>query len=663
MKKISLILSLVLFMVLGGCLSKKTEEQLSEVPGNNGGTPGVVQGDYVFKSAENINLDILTGSVMEFGYTKATSNYTSTGGNSFELTPTGEVLPYVSIKSIEGTTIDLKAELTALVLSTVPQGIATKKSEGKILFSKKNNGTFEKGEIVKGSENFYYIIAKISLPIIVNKVEKTYSYIVKTVVKKDEATQLATFENIIRSLNVKVVEAKIDLVKQTELIKKIKEYSKVGNYDNEIFKQEIYKAVDDFYSYIEAAYVEPTTKAELKRKKAIEYVIGNSLDYMESSTITYKVPDMFQTITSLLSNVSMAYRDDLQGEIKTAVLDYYKDEKGEIRTISNLENLEKKLDILINSKIKQDSLEKYIYNKEFWKNVVISEFRNDKLVQDAIKYIIFGNLENIRITKIGEGQYPVDGGLHAQYYEEQLKKVTTYASLKFYRQEYFLPKNDEVSRQLNIQDFLLIKGVAYLTDVTVSGFGNELLGKTEFVKGTKYQRTVYDIFVKSCKNVIKRKIDILTLKNTEYFDKIETAEKNGTLSTLDLYTKRILIKDALDDLANVVKIYDSSYAFDATNDLDSLLTKKDYYLTTTIVTDAIKNITKSIETNNPIDVTKKESLNYQRNIFIIPTMVGESYIDLKKLGENVLSDDTDNVRINTGVKTSLDILAKTEKYQ
>lgn len=634
MKKFLAVFSLLMLVLLTGCLSDKTERDLTQVPTTEGGT------SYSFKNASiSQAVTEVTGSFMTFKYKTGNVTYTSEGGTSFVLTPTGEVFPYTNIKSIEGTTIDLNDELISLVQATVPQGIATKKSEGTIAFSNnKYNGTYQKGEITKDTQKLYYYMAKVNVSLLENGVTKSYTYLIKTVVPNDTATELISFEDAVRSISPRVSEETIDLTKQTELIKHLKTLSATQNYSSETLKQEIYKAIDDFYIYVEGAYVDSSVSSSAKRAAAVEYTEKNSFDYVESSASTIKVSDMYELIIKLLENAQMSYRDDLEGEVATAQGYYTKDENGENRVISNLSALESKLNLLIESKIKEDSLQEYIYNKEFWKKVVIAELRSDDLFQDAIEYIILGNCEDLRVNKLGEKKYPVTSGLQPlTYYEEQLKKLTIYASYVYYRQAYFLPKNDEVEKQLNIEDYLLIKGANRLLVHT------GLLGKTEFNEGDKTQRYVKEIFKKAYTNVILKKLEILSVNNADYFSKIETADANGTLNSLKLTYVRNNIKEALENLVNSVKIYDTLNIFDASLTLDSLITSDVYKLTFEGVTDKIKDI------ETPIDYKKIE--------FPIPIISGN--IDLQALANNIRTSSS-NDRTETRVKTALEILNHTE---
>lgn len=634
MKKFLAVFSLLMLVLLTGCLSDKTERDLAQVPTTEGGA------NYSFKNASiSQSVTEVTGSFMTFKYKTGNVTYTSEGGTNFILTPSGEVFPYTSIKSIEGTTIDLNAELTSLVQATVPQGVATKKSEGTISFSNnKYNGTYQKGEITKDTQKLYYYIAKVEISLLENGVTKSYTYLIKTVVPNDTATELITFEDAVRSISPRVSEETVDLTKQTELIKHLKTLSTTSDYSNETLKQELYKAIDDFYIYVEGAYVDSSVSSSAKRAAAVEYTEKHSFDYVESSTSTVKVSDMYELIIKLLENAQMSYRDDLEGELAAAQGYYTKDEKGENRVISNLSALESKLNLLIESKIKEDSLQEYIYNKEFWKKVVISELRSDSLFEQAIEYIILGNCEDLRVNKLGEGKYPVTSGLQPlTYYEEQLKKITTFASYEFYKQTYFLPKNDKVEKQLNIEDYLLIKGVESLSN------NNGLLGKTEFVKDTKTQRYVKEIFKLAYKNIIDKKMEILSINNADYFNKVETADANGTLNSLKLTYVRNNINEALENLVNSVKIYDTSNVFVGGLTLDSLTTSETYKLTFEIVTDKIKNIAAPI--------------NYKKIIFVIPLTSGN--IDLETLANNIEADSS-NLRTETGVNTALEILNHTE---
>lgn len=638
MKKFLAVFSLLMLVLLTGCLSDKTERDLTQVPTTEGGT------NYSFKNA-GISQAVteVTGSFMTFKYKTGNVTYTSEGGTSFVLTPTGEVFPYTNIKSVEGTTIDLNDELTSLVQATVPQGIATKKLEGTIAFSNnKYNGTYQKGEITKDTQKLYYYMAKVNVSLLENGVTKSYTYLIKTVVPNDTATELISFEDAVRSISPRISEETIDLTKQTELIKHLKTLSATQNYSSEILKQEIYKAIDDFYIYVEGAYVDSSVSSSAKRAAAVEYTEKNSFDYVESSTSTIKVSDMYELIIKLLENAQMSYRDDLEGELAIAQGYYTKDEKGENRVISNLSTLESKLNLLIESKIKEDSLQEYIYNKEFWKKVVISELRSDSLFTSAIDYIILGNCEDLRVNKLGEGKYPVTAGLQPlTTYEEQLKKLTTYASYEFYKQTYFLPKNDKVEKQLNIEDYLLIKGAESLS----ANVG--LLGKTEFEKVSdtkpKTQRYVNEIFELAYKNVIGKKMEILSINNADYFNKVETADANGTLNSLKLTYVRNNINEALENLVNSVKIYDTSNVFVGGLTLDSLTTSETYKLTFEVVSDKIKNITTPI--------------NYKKTVFAIPLISGN--IDLEVLANNIEADSF-NSRTETGVNTALEILNHTE---
>ncbi len=634
MKKFLAVFSLLMLVLLTGCLSDKTERDLTQVPTTEGGT------NYSFKnSGISQTTTEVTGSFMTFKYKTGNVTYTSEGGTSFVLTPVGEVFPYTNIKSVEGTTIDLNDELTSLVQATVPQGVATKKIEGAIAFSNnKYNGTYQKGEITKDTQKLYYYMAKVNVSLLENGVTKNYVYLIKTVVPNDTAIELISFEDAVRSITPRVSEETVDLTKQTELIKHLKTLSSTSNYSNETLKQEIYKAIDDFYIYVEGAYVDSSVSSSAKRAAAVEYTEKNSFDYVESSTNTVKVADMHEMITKLLENAQMSYRDDLEGEIATAEKYYMADEKGEKRLITNLSSLELKLNLLIESKIKEDSLQGYIYNKEFWKKVVISELRSDSLFKTAIKYIILGNCEDLRVNKLGEEKYPVTAGVQPLTgYEEQLKKLTAYASYEFYKQTYFLPKNDKVEKQLNIEDYLLIKGAESLAD------NNGLLGKTEFVKDTKTQRYVKEIFEKAYKNVIKKKMEILSINNADYFNKVETADANGTLNSLKLTYVRNNINEALENLVNSVKIYDTSNIFVGGLTLDSLTTSETYKLTFETVTDKIKNIA------TPID--------YKKTVFAIPLISGN--IDLEALANNIEADSS-NLRTEAGVYTALEILNHNE---
>ncbi len=638
MKKFLAVFSLLMLVLLTGCLSDKTERDLTQVPTTEGGTGTA---NYSFLNSKNVD-ETLTGSVMEFGYLKSKVSYTSVGGSSFELVPAGELLPYTNVKSVSGSIVDVASELNTMITAVSLSGdttTITKTATGKINFLVPNKeGTYEKGKIVKGSETYYYYIAYVSITLKENNVDKLYTYVVKSIVKNENASDLLTFENVVLSLNPTLPVSKIDLAKQTELIKELNTLNQNVNYSSDTLKQSVYKAIDDFYIYVEGAYIDSSIASSEKRKKAMEYVKKNSFDYVESSTNTYKVDDVDGTITKLMSKCSTAYRYALEGELANAEVSYNKDEKGIVRTITNLSSLEEKFNDLIEDSIKQDSLQGYIYNKEFWKKVVLSEMRNDDLVQDAIDYIIIGNLEDIRINKLGEGTNPATSGLQPlQNYEEQILKVTKYASYKFYIQSYFLPKNEDVDKQLNIEDYLLIQGAELLKGNTTK------LGKKYTAKDVEQQRYINDVFTDAYTNIIKEKVDIVRLANKGYFDKIETAKINGNLSSLDLSSKRDIIQNAIDNLALSVKIYDTDNVFGGSLTLVGLPLSSTYKLTADVVCESIKNTVGATD--------------YQKNIFVIP--LAGSKIDLSTLADNIILD-SGNIRVDTGVRTALDILAQEE---
>ena len=648
MKKLGVLLSLIFLMALSGCISEKTQQKLTTSTGGTttGGGIEVVTGDYAFKSSEEGTFEPITGSFMEFSYDKTKNKYTGAGGTNFELTPTGEILPYASIKSVEGTTISFSDELKTLVDALVPEGVVTKKNEGGILFSKLNKGTYEKGEITKGSEKYTYILAKITLPLTENTVTKNYTYLVRTVVKNDIGTELSIFENILRTFKAKRPVSAIDLTKQTDLIKNLESLNTLKNYSDETLKQNIYKAIDDFYIYIEGAYIDSSIASNEKRIKVVDYVKSQPLEYKESTINTYKKTDVYGTIVKLLEKTEMTYRDDLEGEIEKAIEFYNQDEKKINRVIGNLAELENKFKALVDNQIKQDSLQKYVYNKEFWRSVVLAEYRTDSLVQEAIDYIIIGNLEDIRVNKLGEGTNPATSGYQPlQSYEEQMIKITEYASYRYYTQDLFLPQNDHgINNQLNIADYLMIKGAEDLkTSAT-------LLGKTCFAKDVYTQRNISEIYKKAYRNIINKKMSIVSLRNKEYFDKIETAKVNGTLLQVDLSAKRIEIQEALDNLSNTVKIYDSGKLSIV---LETLKTSTTYELGSAYVLGKIKLVDSSADV--VIDSNKEgKSINYQKSIFAIP-LTGAYNDDLETLAMSI-QNDTIKTRISTGVKTSLDIL-------
>lgn len=666
MKRVGIVVSLLLFMVLGGCLGKKTEQQLSQGAGNNGGPSGVVTADYAFTSSLSTERNKVDGAYFSFEY--KTNNElinTPVGGTEFTITPKGAIIPYIKVKSINGVSVNLSNEAITLSNSTVPQGVITKKSEGKILFAGKYSGTYQKGEIIKEGKKYIYIVATVPVSTeLVSGTSNTYSYIVSSVVEDSKISDLVYFEDIIRTMAFGEVKVVQNLETQTQLIKKLSDLNSSGNnYLDDTKKEEIYKAIEDFYLYVEKVYVSPSVSSNEKRSQAVEYVLKNSFDYIESPTTTVKKSGIDGVILNLFSKIKMAYRYDLENEIATAENLF----KGTtvVDVFPNLDKLEKSLNVLIDSKIKQDSMREYIYNKEFWKNVVISELRNDSKVQSAIEYIIIGNLGDIRVNKLGETTYPNKELQPLYSYEEQMLKITKYASYEFYKQEYFLPKNTDIDKQLNIEDYLMIKGAEKMK------LNATTIGKSELTKGTTSPRIVKELYEKAYGKIIDAKLEILSLTNKTYFDKIETAKANqgDSLKNLTLLAERQDISNELKDLANSVKIYDVISGVLDTSELEDLKNLSTFKLTSDFVLDKIQN---------------KTSPNYLNKDYPIPTLTIAStkYIDSKTLASylsKVLDEANDNTDyngdgdktdkwalydwVNTGVKTGL-ILSKYEiKYQ
>ena len=138
------------------------------------------------------------------------------------------------------------------------------------------------------------------------------------------------------------------------------------------------------------------------------------------------------------------------------------------------------------------------------------------------------------------------------------------------------------------------------------------------------------------------------------------------MATLDLSEKKIAIGMSLENLVNSIKIYDTGSIFTTGFSLTNLKGSEVVQLTTTYVTNKIKN------TKSPI--------NYEQSNFNIPFVNGK--IDLVNLAKNLksstltISEAPDNVDYNndgdkldtftyytytrTGVETALKILNSKE---
>ena len=679
MKKVSLILSLVLFMFLGGCLSKKTEQQLNEVPGNNGGTPGVTNGDYVFKNP-TVSKELSNGlsKYMTFDYSSVNSlistDKTEGNGKVVKTTSLDIVVPYIVVSSYEGVTVKAEDEIKKDLNSVVPSCVIVQKSTGKIKISTNNKiGTYTKGEITKNAEKYFYYTATFTDTLLESGVSKEYSFLITSVTKTETSSDLVYFEDIVRTIKPGVAVAQQDLTKQSELIKKLVELdSDMKNYLDSSVQQQVYEGINNFFVHVEANYNVPwdKTKYNTKREATYAYIQDRAFEYLVGSKKDSIIIE--NHIASLYNKVTFAQLSHLEGEIAKAQTSYDNAiAKSDVHpvTIGNLSSLEESLNALIESRIKEDTQKGYNYDNNTIKEIAISQLKNisssgditDNIFLMAVKYIVIGNLEEIRVKGLGWGTFPNQGYQAILTYEKQLEKVVMINSYKYYEAEYFLaPKTLEngfkEGYKNNVRDYMKILSSYNLYNDTITELGANKLSVNDVWTDNNVDLTddptVKDVFNAAKKAILSSKINQLNISLNDYFNKIKDSNIYGNLDSLSLGSIRENIKASLSNLVNSVKIYDS-YDKDNKNILSERFgltdTEKDYVMTLDNVTSIIKEVDTSLA-----------GLNYSGDTVNLTN--GKAYIDIYNIAKNKTYEKADKSRYNYRVKVAIEILNNREQY-
>ena len=290
MKKISLILSLVLFMFLGGCLSKKTEQQLSEVPGNNGGTPEIKM-DYKYLNdviglTNQVNLtDSLKGDFYSFKVIKSgTYNdaidviFGSKGQYSSKKIIDKSGYPIVKVTA-SADKVDISAEQMGFLKENSIEitGAPTVIGNGTIQFTtEKLQGNYKGIDVIGKDGTKYTVLTAILIKTIKvenNSKDKIFNYVVSAIVKGKSAADVALFETVLSTLEMK----EQVLTEDTSTIGQI-EKEGIEKFDalrNASGAELITEKLNGIYSYIEKYYtkelvITSLTTSEEKQIKILE---------------------------------------------------------------------------------------------------------------------------------------------------------------------------------------------------------------------------------------------------------------------------------------------------------------------------------------------------------------------------------------------------------
>lgn len=566
MKKISLILSLVLFMFLGGCLSKKTEQQLSEE-----NVPNVIgETTYTTKTAVTTPQTTYQASYFEFKYPTDTTNLNDgvssgvvSGAETITVLPKAEKTPIIKVTSYENKTISTDTEIKALAVEKISANAVVKETaKGKINFDISGQGTYSLGTITDGGVVYYYYGAQVTKSLIKSGATEAtnFTYLIRVILKSNGATELRYFEDIVKSLAAKE-KTQTNVNKDLELEKAL--FFTIKQYESKLLVGDDVKAlaeknIEAVYNYVENnnKYVPVTIVGQENRRSAAMKFI-NTWVIDGDGTIGTK-------LKNLLGRLETAYRDQLGGEIATANA-LLKKADLHVFKLSNIDSLKDVIEKMINKRIQQEVISGYDFGQKINKDIAIENLRQkyDYFIP-AINLIVNHYVESIRVDGLGRDSVPSSGTTDANYVWTQYEPIN-----------YTLPIMENA---IDYQQYLEVE----LGDINIMKLGGtseiaarehvrkqaieSLKGNTSKIGFNKTGDSAYSLTQQIVKNIFSNAIDSVKDKrlqnlkeeNKDFFIKTNTAETIDKVDKNELVNSKNKIELTLFNMVKFVKMFDSN---------------------------------------------------------------------------------------------------------
>ncbi len=568
MKKFLAVFSLLMLVLLTGCLSDKTERDLNATPDSTS------ESTYQQKTTVTTPQTTYQGSYVEFKYPTDTTNLKDasttgivSGAETVTIENKTDKVNLITITSYENKTVTNDAEIKALVNGKISStAVVTETAKGTIGFNISGQGTYSLGTVVDGTTTYYYYVAQVTKNLIkTGSTEATnFTYVVRTILKTNTNSDLRNFEDIVRSLSSKEkVEEGTNpkLVEEIALLNSIKSFESVS-LSNSTNRTKAESAIESLYKYVEGntRYV-PSSIAgqELRRSAAMQFI--NTWVINGDGTIGEKTK-------TLLERLETAYRDELKAAVATAQ-GQLSQENLKVFKISNVGELESVLGKLIDKRVQQEVIVGYDFGEKINNDIAIQNLRlKYDVFSTAVNLIVNYYVEYIRVDWLGRDSIPHKVFQAVNYTLPTMEKAIDYQSyLEIDLNEINYMKSGGLT-EISAREYVRKEAVESLKSST-SKIGYDKITLTDY---STTQSLVGIVFTDAVNLVKAERITNLNEENRDFFIKANTQATISQVNTNELVNCKNKIELALYNLVKFVKMFDSNVNLTASSykDLDTI---------------------------------------------------------------------------------------------